>query len=122
MLKPLVFLSTLIIVTGCASASYKARSEGDTDYGYEQKQIADNRYSLDYYGARKDSYEKLEAFWYRRAQEICQSRNYQSDIKRETYSGKTFILLPVFMYYDKSRWPMLKGELTCKTNENLAPK
>jgi hypothetical protein len=50
-----------------------------------------------------------------RAAEVCNSKNYQANVKRETYQGKTFILLPPFVYYDESGWPLLKGELTCNT-------
>lgn len=115
MKKTLSFVAALIIITGCASASYKAREEGITNFGYEQKQLSSNSYTLDYYGARSDSYEKLEKFWHRRAEDICGVKKYSARIKRERYSGQRFIILPVFMYYDESKWPMIKGELLCNT-------
>ena len=108
-----VLIAMVVMLSGCATASYKSRSDGFTNYGYEEKKIAENKYSIDYYGAKSDSYEKLEKFWRMRAEEKCKSKDYQADVKRQTYEGKTFILLPPFVYYDKSGWPVLKGELTC---------
>jgi hypothetical protein len=113
--KILILISITIIASGCATASYKSRDDGFTNYGYEEKKIEDNKFAIEYYGAKSDSYEKLEAYWHMRAAEVCNSKNYQANVKRETYQGKTFILLPPFVYYDESGWPLLKGELTCNT-------
>jgi uncharacterized protein YceK len=108
-----ILISIIVIISGCATASYKSREAGFTNYGYEENKIDENKYSISYYGAKSDSYEKLEEFWHMRAKEVCHSTNYQANVKRETYEGKTFILLPPFVYYDNSGWPLLKGELTC---------
>ena len=100
-------------LAGCASATYKPRNEGMTRFGYEQTKISENEYTIDYYGAKSDSYKKLEELWHMRAKEVCKSKKYQADLSKETYEGKTFILLPPFVYYDKASWPLLKGKLSC---------
>jgi len=108
-----IVASSAAFLAGCASASYKQRDEGITHFGYEQKKIAENEFAIDYYGAKSDSYEKLEELWRKRAEEVCKSKNYQASFARETYEGKTLLLLPPFVYYDKDGWPLLKGRLSC---------
>ena len=112
----LIIISITLVVSGCATAGYKSREDGFTNYGYEENKIGENKYAIDYYGAKSDSYEKLEIFWHMRAKEVCHSDIYQANLKHETYEGKTFILLPPFVYYDESGWPLLKGELSCNTD------
>jgi hypothetical protein len=104
---------TLVFLAGCASASFKSRDEGFTRFGYEEKKVSGYEYAIDYYGAKSDSYEKLEGLWRKRAEEICQTKNYQASFAKETYQGKTFLLVPPFVYYSKSGWPLLKGKLVC---------
>ena len=106
-------LGVIALLGGCASASFKARDEGFTHFGYEEKKVSGNEYTIDYYGAKSDSYEKLEELWRKRAGEICKTENYQASFAKETYKGKTFLLVPPFVYYDKSDWPLLKGKLVC---------
>ncbi len=106
-------LLATVLLAGCASATYKPRDEGITRFGYQQTRISENEYSIDYYGAKSDSYEKLEELWRVRAEEVCKSKDLQAEISRETYEGKTFLLLPPFVYYDEAGWPLLKGRLRC---------
>jgi hypothetical protein len=108
-------LSVLAVAfaAGCASATYKPRDEGITRFGYEQAKISETEYTIDYYGAKSDSYEKLEELWRQRAEEVCKSKNYRASLAKETYEGKTLLLLPPFVYYDKTSWPLLKGKLSC---------
>ncbi|KPJ91425.1 MAG: hypothetical protein AMJ53_11700 [Gammaproteobacteria bacterium SG8_11] len=110
-----LLLTTMAIafLAGCASATYKPRNEGLTRFGYEETKTAENEYSIDYYGAKSDSYEKLEELWRKRAEEVCKSHNYQAILAKEAYDGKTFLLIPPFIYYDKASWPLLKGKLSC---------
>jgi hypothetical protein len=116
--KQTSIVSTVLaaFLVGCASASYKPRNAGITHFGYDQIKISENEYALEYYGAKSDPYEKLEEFWHRRAEEVCKSKNYQADFSRGTYEGKTLLLLPPFIYYDKEDWPLIKGKLRCVTD------
>ena len=110
------FVSAMTIsafLVACASASYKPREEGFTNFGYEETKVSDHEYLIDYYGAKSDTFSMLEALWRKRAEEVCQSKNYQASFEVKTYEGKTFILLPPFVYYDKEGWPLLKGRLAC---------
>ena len=115
-MRPLVPVASLcVLLAACASAGYKPRSEGMTRFGYEEHKLSETEYALDYYGAKSDGYEKLEQLWRKRAEVLCQSKSYEANLTQDTYEGKTFILLPPFVYYDKSGWPVLKGKLVCRT-------
>jgi hypothetical protein len=107
-------LSTLVVLGGCATASYKSTSDGFTNYGYEETKLSESSYLIKYFGAKSDTYEHLEELWHRRAKELCGSDSYQSETEQTTYAGKDFVLLPPIVYYDETKWPMVTGNLTCE--------
>lgn len=107
--------ASMLVLTGCASATYKARNKGFTRFGYEVKELDKNRFEIKFYGAKRDSHEKLKAFWMRRARELCGKRRYQSEIHQGSYLGKSLLILPPVIIFKEGPWPVVSGIATCRS-------
>ena len=109
----LIIILTANTLVGCAT-SFKPREEGMRRLGYTDREISENNYEIDVYGANFDTYEGLEKLWHRRAQELCHTNQYTSKLEHATYPGKTWIvIIPVVWIDNNDPMPLVKGVLTC---------
>jgi len=117
-LKSFAILSAVILLGACTTtSSYKARNSGLNRFGYVDRKIKDHTYTIEFFGTKSDSYKKLEAFWRKRARELCGSEHYHAAIEQKNYKGLSVLVIPTVVIIDHLLWPLVTGNATCETGQ-----
>ncbi len=116
MMKNLVVIGAVIVTTvslvGCAT--YKSSEAGLSKIGYEEKLLDDGSYQLTYYGSGFNEHDEIVALWHKRAGELCNDQEYESETRNEHWVSDGYTVLPPFVFKSKSAAPSIEGKLRCK--------
>ncbi len=122
MMKNLVLMGTIIVaavsLVGCAT--YKSSKAGLSKIGYEEKLLNDGTYQLTYYGSGFNKHDDIVKLWHKRAAELCNGQEYESETKDEHWISNSYTVLPPFIFKSKSAAPSIEGKLRCNNEEERA--
>ena len=102
-----------LLTVGCSI--YKARNDGFSKIGYEEKQLDSGSYQLTYYGATTDSHKNVEKLWHKRAKELCSGEKYESATNKENWAFDSYTVLPPLFFKNKAAGPSIEGKLRCNS-------
>ena len=116
-----IFILSLIMPTlvMCVAPTGYIPSNSDTDFGYQDRIVGENKYWIDFLGNSFTNTDDVETYWETRAGELCGGDNfdiedYQSGFVRSTYSftqgfrpGRTRELS------DNDDYPFSSGNVIC---------
>ncbi|MEH6577146.1 MAG: hypothetical protein V7731_08710 [Amphritea sp.] len=120
MKKILSIVSTLFLISGCAS--YQPMNKNGTGVGYQDIRLGDSSYQLRYvsnYGIsnEEDAWNKVEVLWNQRATEICRSDQYLvSDTKKNKPCREYLNVMRDKVVRENRCLLELQGTLTCDSN------
>ena len=105
-------------ITQTACSSYKAREDGFSGIGYEEKQLGDGTIQLTYYGSTFDSHDAVEKLWHQRANELCHGNIYKAATEKAQWEFDAYTILPPLLFINKASAPSIEGKLRCNPNPN----
>ena len=104
----------LFAFQGCASQPMPTPYQPlDSDGGFLETQISDNEYQLEVYANEVTKLETIEAYWHRRANELCKNHSYWHHY-RSAYNNKTIESISGnTRRLTQRKLPYVMGQLRC---------
>jgi hypothetical protein len=113
----LLFLSlTMLFFMACSSPPYRSLEETSRSYGYSERLVKENVYSLFYQGSINNTPEEVEVFWLKRALELCP--NGYVTTRKDNINTHGNIRTPIngALTTIRTKAPRVSGQFKCKKN------
>jgi len=104
----------LVILISCLIAScavpYAKKGSGSFKGGYEDKKLGSGHFSIQVEGNGYTSFEVIEGYFHRRANELCDGKQYSHSIERTTTQHKNYYAVSQYTLHN---FPVVIGEIKC---------
>jgi hypothetical protein len=112
--KLLLLSSTILFSVACSSPPYRSLEETSRSYGYSERLVEENVYSLFYQGSINNTPEEVEVFWLKRALELCPN-GYVTTRKDNTHTvGNIRTPINGALTTIRTKAPRVNGQFECK--------